>query len=81
MLDILCDRSQEVRLFTQPSSRKYKAWTPDPWTPSMDPAQGLGPSKSTSFPGPCPYLECGAGKGPGIGWSRAHLNIHKNTNV
>ena len=35
----------------------------------------------TSFPGPCPYLECGAGKGPGIGWSRAYLNIHKNTNV
>ena len=36
---------------------------------------------ATLFPGPCPYLECGAGKGPGIGWSRAHLNIHKNTNV
>ena len=39
------------------------------------------PFSSTSFPGPCPYLECGAGKGPGIGWSRAYLNIHKNTNV
>ena len=36
---------------------------------------------ATSFPGPCPYLECGAGKGPGIGWSRAYLNIHKNANV
>ena len=37
--------------------------------------------RSTSFPGPFPYLECGARKGPGIGWSRAYLNIHKNTNV
>ena len=36
---------------------------------------------TTTFPGPCPYLECGAGKGPGIGWSRVYLNIHKNTNV
>ena len=35
----------------------------------------------TSFPGPFPYLECGTGKDPGIGWSRAYLNIHKNNNV
>ena len=28
---------------------------------------------ATSFPGPFPWLEGGAGKGPGIGWSRAHL--------
>ena len=28
----------------------------------------------TSFPGPFPYLECGAGKDPGIGWSRGTLH-------
>ena len=30
-------------------------------------------SISASFPGSFPYLECGAGKDPGIGWSRATL--------
>ena len=24
---------------------KYKTWTPGPWTPSVDPGHGLGPSK------------------------------------
>ena len=28
----------------------------------------------TAFPGPVPWLGGGAGKGPGIGWSRAHLH-------
>ena len=28
---------------------------------------------ATSFPGPFPRLEGGTGKGPDIGWSRAHL--------
>ena len=28
---------------------------------------------TTSFPGPFPWLGGGAGKGPGIGWSRAHF--------
>ena len=31
-------------------------------------------SFSTSFPGSFPYLECGAGKDPGIGLSRATLH-------
>ena len=33
-----------------------------------------GHVQSTSFPGSFPYLECGAGKDPGIGWSRATLH-------
>ena len=36
---------------------------------------GVSKSVATSFPGPFPYLhECGAGKDPGIGWSRATLH-------
>ena len=49
-------------------------------TRALSRARGLS-MRTTSFPGPCPYLECGAGKGPSIGWSRVYLNIHKNTNV
>ena len=30
--------------------------------------------RATSFPGSFPYLECGAAKDPGIGWSRATLH-------
>ena len=38
---------------------KYKTWTPGPWTPSVDPVHGPGPSKYgpgpwTSFHGPGP---------------------------
>ena len=34
---------------------------------------GEGGELATSFPGPFPWLGGGAGKGPGIGWSRAHF--------
>ena len=34
----------------------------------------FSPVWTTSFPGSFPYLECGTGKDPGIGWSRASLH-------
>ena len=39
---------------------KYKTWTPGPWTPSVDPGHGPGPSKYgpspwTPFHGPGPW--------------------------
>ena len=37
----------------------------------------LSCSSPTSFPGPFPWLGGGAGKGLGIGWSRAHLTPWK----